>query len=389
MSIKDKCAIVGIGQTDYLANSGRNRLSLTLEAITAAVADAGLNMKEIDGIVRYSVDSSASVDILASNLGLPNMSYWGETYLGGGSGCASIAHAALAVAGGMANCVVCFRTFTPFDYSEGVRSNSSSIWARDSGVGDFLRPYGWWSMMDVYAMCARRHMHEFGTTSRQLGAIAVADRKHASMNTKAMRRTPITIEEHQSSPIVTEPLRQLDLFIAPCDGACAVVVTSAERAKNLKQRPAYILAAAQGLCSDPTAWWEYAPFKKPSITESEAKFIAPRLYKMAGIKPKDIDVAELYDCSTYTALVQLEDYGFCKKGEAGPFAESGAIQLGGELPINTHGGHLGEVYMHGFSHVLEGVRQIRGTSTAQVNDAELVLVTGAAHSPSSAIILRR
>ena len=387
-SIKDKCAIVGIGQTDFMVNSGRDRLALALEAITSAVNDAGLNIKDIDGIVKYTIDSSASVDMIAANLGLDNVSYWGETYMGGGSSCASVAQAALAVAGGMANCVVCYRAFTPFDFLDGARHNATTLWARDAGSSEFLRPFGWSSMADNFAMCCRRHMHEYGTTSRQLGAIAVACRKHASMNPKAIRQTPITVEDHQNSPIVSDPLRELDILIAPNDGACAVVVTSAERAKDLKQRPSYIMATAQALGSHPPPWWDFWAFR-PVITEWEHKDLAPKLFSMAGITPKDIDVAEIYDCFTYTLLAQLEDYGFCKKGEGGPFAENGNIELGGKLPVNTHGGHLGEAYVHGFTHILEGVRQTRGTSTAQVKDAELVLVTGGVPAPTSALILRR
>lgn len=387
-SIKDKCAIAGIGQSEFLVNSGRDRLSLALEAITNAVEDAGLSVKDIDGIVRYTIDASASVEILAANLGLPNVTYWGETYMGGGSACASVAHAALAVAGGMANCVVCYRAFTPFDFLDGARHNSSTLWARDSGAAEFLRPFGWFAMLDNFAMCFRRHMYEYGTTSRQLGAIAAAFRKHSSMNPKAIRRTPITVDDHQNSPIISDPIRELDCMIAPNDGACAVVVTSAERAKDLKQRPAYITAAAQALGSDPPLWWEFWPFR-PVVTEWESKYLAPGLFNMAGVTPEDIDVAEIYDCFTYTALVQLEDYGFCKKGEGGPFVEAGNIELGGKLPVNTHGGHIGEAYVHGFTHILEGARQIRGTSTAQVKDAELALVTGGVPAPTSALILRR
>lgn len=387
-SIKDKCAIVGIGQTDFQVDSGRDRLSLALEAITNAVEDAGLTVKDIDGLVRYTVDASASVSIIGANMGFRNLTYFGESYGLGGSSCASVVHAALAVAGGMADYVVCYRCFTPFDFMEGARSSHGAIWATDAGAGDFLRPFGWMAMVDVFAMCCQRHMHEYGTTSKQLGAIAETFRKHASMNPKAIRQDPITIEDHQNSPVISSPLRELDCCISVNDGACAVVVTSAEIAKDLKQRPAYIMAGAQALGADPPPWWEMWAFR-PVITEFQSKYVAPRLYDMAGITASDIDVAEIYDCFTYTALAQLEDYGFCKKGEGGPFAEEGNIKLGGRIPVNTHGGHIGEAYIHGFAHILEGVRQIRGTSTAQIEDAELALVTAGLPAPSSAIILRR
>ena len=388
-TIKDKCAIVGIGETAYMVNSGRNRLSMALEAISKAVKDAGLSVKDIDGIVRFNLDTSASDQIIAANLGLPNVTYSAEIPHYGGSACGTVAHAALAVAGGMANCVVCYRSYSLYDLTEGARRSSSSIFALDAGCADFLRPFGWWANIDAFAMACRRHMHEYGTTSRQLGAIAVADRKHASMNPRALRRMPITIEDHQTSPFVTDPLRELDCYIVPNDGACAVVVTSAERAKDLKQPPVYITAAAQAFGSVPATLWETWSFKSGTTTEFQSKYAAEILFNMAGVTPQDIDVAELYDCYTFTALAQIEDYGFCKKGEAGPFVEGGRIELGGELPINTHGGHLGEAYVHGFTHILEGVRQMRGTSSAQVKNAELALVTSAVLAPTSALILRR
>ena len=387
-NIKDKCAIVGIGETDYLVNSGRNRLSLALEAIKRAAEDAGISIKEIDGIARYGIDSSASVEIIAANLGLQNLAFSVEIPLGGGSSCATVGTAVSAIASGMAKNVVCYRCFTPFDFTDGARYNSNTLFARQCGVGDFLRSFGYMSMIDVFAMCCQRHIHEYGTTYEQLGAIAVAFRKHASMNPRAIRRSTITIEDYLNSPLIVEPLRDLDCYIEPNDGACAAIVTLSERARDLKQKPAYIMAAAQASAPLSQPWWEMWPFRSV-ITESPARYIAPHLFGMAGIAPKDIDVAEIYDCFTYTALVQLEDYGFCKKGEGGSFVEGGRIELGGELPVNTHGGHLGEAYMHGFNHILEGVRQARGTSTAQVKEAELVLVSGAIPSPTSALILRR
>ena len=387
-TLSNKCAIAGIGETDYLVNSGRNPLLLALEAIQNAAEDAGIHVREIDGIVTSSIDASASDLIIASNLGLPNISYSSEVTGLGGAACATVAHAAMAVASGMANCVVCFRAFTPFDFIEAAKHNQSTLWARAAGAGEFLRPFGWSAMIDTFAMSCQRHMHEYGTTSRQLGAIAVAARKHAAMNPKSIRGEAITLEDHQVSPVITHPLRALDCLISANDGACAIIVTSTERAKDLKQRPAKIMAAAQSLSANPALLWEMSPFK-PVITESEAAQLAPRLYRMADLTPDDIDVAQLYDCFTYTQLTLIEDYGFCKKGEGGAFVEDGRIEIGGELPMNTHGGHLGEAYIHGFTHILEGVKQMRGTSTAQVDDAETTLVASAVPGPTSALILGR
>lgn len=386
--LRNKCAIAGIGETDYLVNSGRNPLSLALEAIKLAIEDAGLKAGQIDGIVKSSIDASASDQIIAANLGLKNVTYTSEVTGLGGAACATIGQAAMAVASGLANYVVVYRAFTPFDFMEGAKHNQTTLWARQGGAGDFLRPFGWSAMIDGFAMHCQRHMHEYGTTSEQLGAIAVAARKHAAANPKAIRKTPITIDDHQNSRMITFPLRELDCLISANDGACAFIVTTAERAKDLKQRPAKIMAAAQSLGSNPMSTWEMSAFK-PTITDSEARDVAPRLYRMAGLGPQDIDVAQIYDCFTYTQLVLLEDYGFCKEGEGGAFVEGGRIEIGGDLPVNTHGGHLGEAYIHGFTHITEGVKQMRGTSTCQVEGAETTLVASAVPGPTSALILGR
>lgn len=385
---RNSCAIVGIGETDYLVNSGRDPTALALEAIGKAIEDAGLKPEQIDGIVKSSIDASTSDQMLASNLGLTNVAFTSEVSSLGGGACATIAHAAMAVASGLANYVICFRAFTPYDFVEGAKHNQSTLWAKQSGAGEFLRPFGWSAMIDGFAMHCQRHMHEHGTTSEQLGAITVAARKHAAANPRAIRNTPITLEDHQSSKLISAPLRELDCLILNNDGACAMVVTTLERAKDLKQRPTKIVAAAQSLGSNPMSTWEMASFK-PNMLESEAKEMAPRLFKMADLAPADIDVAQIYDCFTYTQLTLIEDYGFCEKGEGGAFVQDGRIEIGGELPINTHGGHLGEAYIHGFTHIIEGVKQMRGTSTCQVEGAETTLVASAVPGPTSGLILGR
>ena len=252
-----------------------------------------------------------------------------------------------------------------------------------------MRPFGWLSMMDTYALTFEAHSSKYGTTTDQLGAIAVAIRNCANRNPRALLHDkPLTLEDHRKSAIVSGRLTVDDVLFFPCDGACAVVVTSAERAKDLKQRPAYVMAAASGLGPEPNLMWEMRLFRSDP-TVSPAKYVAPRLYEMAGIGPKDIDVAEFYDCATVNVLLQIEDYGFCKKGEGGSFVEGGRVELGGELPITTSGGFLAEAGVHGFNHIVEGARQIRGTSTSQVEDAEFVLVTSSIPTPTSGLILRR
>jgi acetyl-CoA acetyltransferase len=195
------------------------------------------------------------------------------------------------------------------------------------------------------------------------------------------------MDNYLGARMIADPLRLFD-FCLETDGACAVVVTSTERARDLRQPPAVIRAVAQGSMPDPQPGMMYPVLMRESITELPARYVADTLYRRAGMGPNDIDVGQFYDCFTITVLLQLEDWGFCKKGDGGPFAASGAIDLGGEIPINTGGGHLSEGYIHGMNHVLEGVRQVRGTSTSQVEGAETCLVTSTPLPPGSALILR-
>ena len=386
-SLKGKSVIAGIGETTFSATPTRNGLDLALQSIIGCAFDAGLDPKDIDGIVRYTIDGSGNDRILVSNLGIKDLSFSVEIPFYGGSACAAVGVAASAVATGLAKYVVVYRAYTPYDFIDFAKRNSSSIWAMKDGVADFMRPYGWLSMMDTYALTYEAHRAKFGTTTDQLGAIAVAIRNAANRNPNAiLRDKPLTLEDHRRAPIVSGRLTVDDVTLSVCDGACAVLVTSAERARDLKQTPAVILGAASGLGPEPALHWEMHLFKSDP-TVSPAKYVAPRVFGMAGVMPRDIDVAEIYDCSTMNVMLQLEDYGFCKKGEGGSFVEGGRVELGGELPIATSGGMLAEACIHGFNHVTEGVKQIRGTSTSQVQDAELCLVTSSVPTPTSAIIL--
>jgi acetyl-CoA acetyltransferase len=389
-NLKDKSAIVGIGEGELSPETAGNRASLALETIKAAADEAGLDVKDIDGIVRYTIDASASDQILAGNLGLKNLSYAAEIPYLGGSACAAVATAAASVMAGLANYVVCYRASTAFDFGDGARHSSSTIWSRDAGAAEFLRPYGFMSMMDVFALIYERHCYKYGTTSDQIAAIPIAARKHAARNPRAfLRDQPLTIEDYRNSPTVTGRLKEADVGCGrPGGRACACIVTSVERARDLKQTPARIMAAATGEGHDCPMIWEMWPLRQEP-TEMASKYVAQRLFNMAGVTPKDIDVAEIYDCCSIHVLIQIEDYGFCKKGDGGSFVQDGRIELGGEIPIITHGGTLAFGGVHGFDHVLEGVRQVRGTSTAQVEDAELVLVTSSAPVPTGALILRR
>ncbi len=374
-------AIVGIGQTEYSKNIGRPERTVALEAIRSALLDAGIEPREVDGLVRFDMESTTEVEI-SRNLGMENVRFFGEVAYGGGAGCATVAHAAMAIASRQASVVVCWRARN--------RGSGGRPWAATgAGVGgdpQFTAPYGLVRPVDQIAMLARRHMHEFGTTSEQLGAVAVAARKHAVRNPRAMMREPMTIADHQASRFISEPLRKFDCCLET-DGGLAVVVVSAERARDLRQPPATILAASQGMGPEHVVMTDY---HGPQFLQTPSTWAARDLFRSSGLTPADVDCAQFYDAFTPLVLLSLEEYGFCKAGESGPLVASGALEWpDGALPSNTSGGGLSEAYVHGFNLILEGVRQIRGTSTSQVEDAEIALVTSGAGVPTSALLLAR
>jgi len=255
----------------------------------------------------------------------------------------------------------------------------------------FMQPFGVLNAPITYALTLRRHMHLYGTTTEQMGRVAVTFRAHAARNPRAvMGGRPMTLADHQASPLIADPLRLYDCCLES-DGACAVVVTSAERARDLRTPPVAILASAQGTVRG----YGYGPFVNPNVPDESfatggATGVAARLWARAGLGPGDVDVAQIYDHFSGLVLLSLEDFGFCGRGEGGAFVDSGALAWpGGALPTNTHGGSLSEAYIHGLNHVVEGVRQLRGESTCQVEDAEVCLVTSAAGVPTSALVLGR
>jgi acetyl-CoA acetyltransferase len=379
--LRDAAAIAGIGQSEFSKNLGRSERSAAIDAIAMALHDAGLEPGEVDGLVRFDMEHTTEVEI-ARNFGLQNLRFFGEVGYGGGGGCASLAHAALAIEAGRADAVVCWRARN--------RGSGGRPWAgtgmRIGGDAQFSAPFGLVRPVDQIAMLAARHMHEYGTTSHQFGAVAVACRKHASRNPHAMMREPITLEDHQASRMVSDPLRKLDCCLET-DGALAVVIVSGERARDLAQPPVAILAAAQATGPEHVVMTNY---HGPSLLQTPSLHAARELWRLAGVGPEDVDCAQFYDAFTPLVTLSLEEYGFCKPGEGGPFAENGRLEWpGGALPCNTSGGGLSEAYVHGFNLILEGVRQIRGASTCQVADAELCLVTSGAGVPTSAALLAR
>ncbi len=387
--LSGKAAIVGIGATDFSKNSGRSELRLAAEAVLDALDDAGLSPADVDGLTTFTMDSNTEVAV-ARATGMGDLKFFSKIHYGGGAACATVQQAAIAVATGVADVVVAYRAFNE---RSGMRFGQVQTRLvgdggaqADSTTADnaFSYPHGLSTPAAQVAMIAQRYIHQSGATSRDFGVISVADRKHAAKNPKAyFYEKPITIEDHQNSRWIAEPLRLLDCC-QETDGAVAIVVTSVERARDLKQRPAVIEAASQGSSPDQ---YTMVSYYRPELGLPEMGVVGRQLWEQSGLKPTDIQTAILYDHFTPFTLIQLEELGFCGKGEAKDFIADGAIEVGGRLPINTHGGQLGEAYIHGMNGIAEGVRQLRGTSVNPVPNVEHVLVTAGTGVPTSGLIL--
>ena len=382
-NLAGRTAIAGIGCTEFSKNSGVSTLTLALRAIMAALEDAGLDPAKVDGIATHRVGDSVPSSVVAQALGMTDPKYFVDHFGGGGSSHALVGQAALAVAAGVADYVVCYRAINA--RSE-FRMGGTGRPLVDSIETQYQAPYGYVAPPQQYAMVARGYMDRYGATERHLGAVAVAQRAYAEYNPRAMMRTPITYEDYLASRWVVEPFRLLDCCLET-DAAVAVVVCQADAARGLAKPPAIIRGAAWG--GGQTLFSNQQP---PPGTTVAAR-MAPRLFEMAGLQPSDVDVAMIYDCYTASVLLQLEDYGFCGKGEAGEFVLSGATAKGGRLPVNTHGGFLSEGYVHGWNHIAEAVRQLRGEAGEnQVADVKIALSTGApgyVGGVTSALLLER
>ena len=379
-------AIVGIGATEFSKNSGRSELKLAAEAVLAALDDAGLRPADVSGLVTFVMDSNAEVAV-ARELGISELTFFSQIGYGGGAACATVHQAAMAVTTGAAGVVVCYRAMNERSGRRfGQVSVGATTMATSSGIDNgWHYPMGLSTPAGTVAMAARRYMHVYGATSADFGAVAVADRKHAATNPNAwFYQRPITLDEHQASRWITEPLRLLDCC-QESDGGVAIVVTSVERATTLRNRPAVISAAAQG--SGPDQYTMTSYYRDELTGLPEMGVVARQLWKQAGIGPADIRTAILYDHFTPYVLMQLEELGFCERGEARHFISGGAIELGGRLPLNPHGGQLGEAYIHGMNGIAEGVRQVRGTSVNQVDGDGPVLVTAGTGVPTSGLVL--
>jgi acetyl-CoA acetyltransferase len=343
---------------------GTTPLALQIDAFRLALEDAGLRKDDIDGLLTMPGTTSPERDRnylrLGEALGL-RPRFTGSLSMGGATGLVLLQLASHAIATGAASTVACV-------FGDTARTGGSRFSAA-AGWGDSWGIWGMFSAAANSAMTAQRHMHEFGTTTRQLGEVAVACRRHASLNAAAVMRDPITLADHEASRFVVEPLRLLDCCLIS-DGGVALIVTSLERARALRARPVRMLGVGQAHSPETIGnpeWW-YVPHQQAA---------AEQAYAAAGVGPGDVDIAQLYDNFTISVIVWLEHAGFCKRGEGGAFVEGGRIQLGGELPVNTAGGNLSESYMQGWLHIVEAVRQLRGDcGPRQVADAGIALVTG-------------
>ena len=353
--LADRYAIVGVGETAYMrgAGSGRSTRALGTQAVRAAIADAGLKPADIDGMLSYSNNDSTPATFIAGDLGI-RLDFYMDVYGGGSSTEALIGIAIGVIEAGMCRCVVIFRAMN--GYSQ-VRIGGTGARSAVPITGDAVhsRAYGWQSAGQMFAPTFMRHMYDYGTTPEQVAMVKVVHSQHASSNPRALYRKPVTVDEVLASRIICKPLHLLDCCVET-DNGTAIVVTSAERARDLRHPPALIRSVV-GRCCKPRIDMHYQHGPISTVAGFYARDI---LWKNAGVGPEDIDVTGSYDAFTFTAMLQLEDYGFCRKGEGGDYVSNGTIRLGGKRPNNTSGGHLCEGYTHGLNMVIENVRQLRG-----------------------------
>jgi acetyl-CoA acetyltransferase len=368
-------AVVGIGRTPFVRKSGRTTLAMAAEAARAALADCGLAPADVDGFTCYSSGDSASPMQVAHAIGVDDLG-WCASVSGGGNAVASVvAGAAAAVVTGQADVAVVYRVL-----GSGTRYGKSFDRVLVPGEEQFAAPHGYMVPPQWFAMWCRRHQHVYGSTSEDLGAIAVQQRAHASKNPHAIARTPITIDDYLGGRWVNEPFRVFDCCYE-VDGAVALVVTSASWAADLPTKPVHIIGVSDANGQGGSV------FEWDDMTSMYSRDAAPRLWGRTGLRPTDMDLALMYDCYTYTVMATFEDFGFCDKGEVGDFFREGRATYGGDVVVNPHGGLLSEGYLHGLNHHYEAVLQLRGDAAdRQVVGAETALVTAGAGPYGGALV---
>ncbi len=403
MTIKDKTAVVGVGATPYYKRGQslpQTPLEMACKAILLALDDAGLSIRDLDGFAIYSFACDPAQ--VAATLGVPEVRFAASLTSGGGGAAGSIGLGSAAIVAGMAD--VCVTLMTLQQVTR--RLGGSAVEGGGGGGGGGGNPYGGGgtspdsaffasngliSPGHSFSLLTQRHMHLYGTKREHLAEIAISERENAIRRPTSLHRTPLTLDDYFDARMISDPLCLFD-YTMESDGAVAVITTSAERARDLRQPPVYVLSSANGGMG---RWGPalFTYFQQPDeyFASSGHRPVAQRMYEMAGVTPDDVDVALLYDHFTPMVLMQIEDYGFCPIGEGGPFVAEGNIRWPtGKIPVNTHGGNLSEAYIIGMTHIREAVEQLRGTAINQVENAEIALVTGGpAALPVSGTLLRR
>jgi acetyl-CoA acetyltransferase len=361
--------VAGIGATEFSKDSGRSTMQLAAEASRAAILDAGLAPADIDGMVTFTVDANDELQLMR-NLGVEEINWWSRTPGGGVGACATVQHAVAAATSGAANAVLVYRAF-----NERSQYRFGQPHARPTGPAplDWYVNFGIDTPAKMYALWFRRYMHAFGATNEDFGRYTVSARRHAATNPKAwFHDRPITLDDHQASRWIVEPVLRLYDCCQESDGGVALVVTRGERAPDVEQ-PVAIVAVADAHQRDASITANY--YHDDLATYPEAAACARLLFARAGLTPADVDVAQIYENFSPLVFLLLEAYGFCGPGEAPAFIADGNLDLDGKLPTNTHGGLLGEAYLHGINSIQEGVRQARGTAANQVPRVEHALVS--------------
>lgn len=353
-ALKDKYSIVGIGETDYTRGSGRSTRALAIEAIRNAVTDAGLKMQDIDGMLSYHGGDSVNSSTLAYDMGA-QLNFYMDCSGGGSSTEALIGLAIGAIEAGMCETVAIFRSMNGYSQVR-IGGTGSRASTPVSGPGLMTRPYGLASAVQSFAFSFTRHMMEYGVTSEDLARVKVAHSNHASNNPKALMKQRVTVDDVVNSRWIVRPCAHLLDCCLETDNATCIIVTSSERAKDLKQQPVYI-RAVQGRGTKPGGDFHY---QHGPISRVAGHYVGPRIFDLADLSHDDIDVTGCYDAFTYTVVLQFEAYGFCEEGEGKDYIKSGIVNLGDKRPNNTSGGHLCEAYTHGMNMVIENTRQLRG-----------------------------
>ena len=385
-TMKNAAAIAGIGLTEFSKKSGVSELSLAAQCIKAACDDAGLDPSEVDGLVSYTLDSTDEIEV-ARAVGTGDLKMFSKINYGGGAAVGTIHQAVMAIATGSADNVVCYRAMNGRSGHRMGQGVSGNIVSSDLIHWSWYMAYGMLTPGSWIAMIANKYMHDYGVTAEDLGRVAISQRNYALNNERAFfYQKPLTMEEYLASKMVAEPLRLYD-FCQETDGGCAILVTSAERARDLKQKPAMIRGVVQASTRGQEQMTSFYRDELTSLPEME--LAAKLVYEQSGLGPEDIDAACLYDAFTSEIIMQLESFGFCGRGEGKYLVREGALDIDGRLPNNTHGGLLSEAYIHGMNNIAEAVRLVRGTSTNQPQNVNHVLVSSGVGVPTGAMILGR